>query len=158
MGLDQIAYARRGIPKKVETGILTWFDGKGIEHIEKIFEWEWEDQIEIAEWRNHSSLQSWMEAKWNDKKCPVSKYDKYHYEEGVFNNVALRLTEKDIFELSEKVSSGKLVETYGLISDKNFIEQLKKADLKYKKMDFKFIERSQKFIKKGYSVIYSSSW
>lgn len=159
MGLDQIAYARRGKPKKVETGTTTWLDGKGVERIEKIFEWEWDDQIQIGEWRNHSALQSWMEAKWISKKRPISKYiNKDYYEENVFNNVILKLTKKDIIELSEKVSSGNLFKTYQGISDKKFIDQLIKTDHQYKKIDIKFIECSLEYIKKGYSIIYSSCW
>ena len=103
MGLDQIAYARRGKPKKVETGTTTWLDGKGVERIEKIFEWEWDDQIQIGEWRNHSALQSWMEAKWISKKRPISKYiNKDYYEENVFNNVSLNSQKRTLLNSVKK--------------------------------------------------------
>lgn len=158
MGLDQIACARRGKPQKGSKRRPKKENSKGAENTEKKFEWRWKDQYEFAVWRNHSSLQYWMENKWIKKKRPVIESDKDSYEEDVFNNVDLKLTKKDILELREAVSNGKLFETYGFILDDETSKHFKKADLRYKKADLHFIENALEYLKRGYDIIYSSSW
>ena len=80
MGLDQYATARKGEPRKVpQTWTTTDADGNEEEVVE--YYNEWDDTIELAEWRKHPNLQGWMENLWYEKGG-----------EGEFNCVELELT------------------------------------------------------------------
>ena len=91
MGLDQYATARRGEPRKVpQTWTTTDADGNEKEVVE--YYNEWDDSIELAEWRKHPNLQGWMQELYYEKGG-----------EGSFNCVDLELTLGDLEALEESL-------------------------------------------------------
>ena len=139
MGLDQYATARRGEPRKVpQTWTTTDADGNEKEVVE--YYNEWDDSIELAEWRKHPNLQGWMQELYYEKGG-----------EGSFNCVDLELTLGDLEALEESLDAEALPETVGFFFGEN-------ADDHYAEQDREFIVKARAAIKQGYKVIYSSWW
>ena len=139
MGLDQYATARKGEPRKVpQTWTTTDADGNEEEVVE--YYNEWDDTIELAEWRKHPNLQGWMEELWYEKGG-----------EGEFNCVDLELTLKDLDALEATLDEEALPETAG------FFFGTDSSDY-YAETDREFIVQARAAIKQGYKVIYSSWW
>jgi hypothetical protein len=139
MGLDQYATARRGEPRKVpQTWTTTDADGNEKEVVE--YYNEWDDSIELAEWRKHPNLQGWMQELYYEKGG-----------EGSFNCVDLELTLGDLEALEESLDAEALPETVGFFFGEN-------ADDHYAEQDREFIVKARAAIKQGYTVVYSSWW
>ena len=139
MGLDQYAVARKGEPRKVpQTWTTTDADGNEEEVVE--YYNEWDDTIQLAEWRKHPNLQGWMEELWYEKGG-----------EGQFNCVDLELTLDDLNALEATLDEEALPETSGFFFGDN-------ADDHYAEADREFIVQARAAIKQGYKVIYSSWW
>ena len=126
MGLDQYAYARKGEPKiEVSEG-----------HEEAI----WEDQMELAYWRKHPSLQGWMEQLWREKGG-----------EGEFNCVDVELTDADLDRLEADIKGNNLPDTGGFFFGSN-------SDDCYKEGDLDFIHDAREHLSMGYKIVYTSWW
>ena len=139
MGLDQYATARKGEPRKVpQTWTTTDADGNEEEVVE--YYNEWDDTIELAEWRKHPNLQGWMENLWYEKGG-----------EGEFNCVELELTLENLDALEATLDEEALPETAGFFFGGN-------ADDHYAEADREFIVQARAAIKQGYTVVYSSWW
>ena len=139
MGLDQYAVARKGQPRKVpQTWTTTDADGNEEEVVE--YYNEWDDTIQLAEWRKHPNLQGWMEELWYEKGG-----------EGEFNCVDLELTLEDLDALEATLDEEALPETVG------FFFGTDSSDY-YAETDREFIVQARAAIKQGYKVIYSSWW
>ena len=139
MGLDQYATARKGEPRKVpQTWTTTDADGNEEEVVE--YYNEWDDTIELAEWRKHPNLQGWMEELWYEKGG-----------EGEFNCVELELTLENLDALEATLDEEALPETAGFFFGGN-------ADDHYAEADREFIVQARAAIKQGYTVVYSSWW
>ena len=139
MGLDQYATARKGEPRTVKSE-YTYPDKDGVmkegfeEHL------EWDDTIQLAEWRKHPNLQGWMEELWYEKGG-----------EGEFNCVELELTLENLDALEATLDEEELPETAGFFFGGN-------ADDHYAEADREFIVQARAAIKQGYTVVYSSWW
>ena len=139
MGLDQYATARKGEPRKVpQTWTTTDADGNEEEVVE--YYNEWDDTIQLAEWRKHPNLQGWMEELWYEKGG-----------EGEFNCVDLELTLENLDALEATLDEEELPETVGFFFGSN-------ADDHYAEADREFIVQARAAIKQGYTVVYSSWW
>ena len=139
MGLDQYATARKGEPRKVpQTWTTTDADGNEEEVVE--YYNEWDDTIDLAEWRKHPNLQGWMENLWYEKGG-----------EGEFNCVELEITLNDLNALEATLDEEELPETAGFFFGGN-------ADDHYAEADREFIVQARAAIKQGYTVVYSSWW
>ena len=139
MGLDQYATARKGEPRKVpQTWTTTDADGNEEEVVE--YYNEWDDTIDLAEWRKHPNLQGWMENLWYEKGG-----------EGEFNCVELELTLENLDALEATLDEEALPETAGFFFGGN-------ADDHYAEADREFIVQARAAIKQGYTVVYSSWW
>ena len=139
MGLDQYATARKGEPRKVpQTWTTTDADGNEEEVVE--YYNEWDDTIDLAEWRKHPNLQGWMENLWYEKGG-----------EGEFNCVELEITLNDLNALEATLDEEALPETAGFFFGGN-------ADDHYAEADREFIVQAHAALKKGYTVVYSSWW
>ena len=139
MGLDQYAVARKGQPRKVpQTWTTTDADGNEEEVVE--YYNEWDDTIQLAEWRKHPNLQGWMEELWYEKGG-----------EGEFNCVDLELTLEDLDALEATLDEEALPETVG------FFFGTDSSDY-YAETDREFIVQARAAIKQGYTVVYSSWW
>ena len=139
MGLDQYATARKGEPRKVpQTWTTTDADGNEEEVVE--YYNEWDDTIDLAEWRKHPNLQGWMENLWYEKGG-----------EGEFNCVELEITLNDLNALEATLDEEALPETAGFFFGGN-------ADDHYAEADREFIVQARAAIKQGYTVVYSSWW
>ena len=139
MGLDQYAVARKGEPRTVKSE-YTYTDQDGVEK-EGCEEYlEWDDTIQLAEWRKHPNLQGWMEELWYEKGG-----------EGEFNCVDLELTLEDLDALEATLDEEALPETAGFFFGGN-------ADDHYAEADREFIVQARAAIKQGYKVVYSSWW
>ena len=139
MGLDQYAVARKGEPRKVpQTWTTTDADGNEEEVVE--YYNEWDDTIQLAEWRKHPNLQGWMEELWYEKGG-----------EGEFNCVDLELTLEDLDALEATLDEEALPETVG------FFFGTDSSDY-YAEADREFIVQARAAIKQGYKVVYSSWW
>ena len=139
MGLDQYAVARKGEPRTVKSE-YTYTDQDGVEK-EGFEEYlEWDDTIQLAEWRKHPNLQGWMEELWYEKGG-----------EGEFNCVDLELTLEDLDALEATLDEEELPETVGFFFGSN-------ADDHYAEADREFIVQARAALKKGYKVFYSSWW
>ena len=139
MGLDQYATARKGEPRTVKNE-YTYTDLDGNEHKDVEEYLEWEDTIELAEWRKHPNLQGWMENLWYEKGG-----------EGEFNCVELEITLNDLNALEATLDEEALPETAGFFFGNN-------ADDHYAEADREFIVQARAAIKQGYTVVYSSWW
>ena len=101
MGLDSSAYARKGEPTRVKYDEYTYSDEAGNEVTEDEYEWEWEDEINIGEWRNDYWLEAWMmEVAWVAGR-QVNEADKKHYENGV-----LVLQKNDLLKMKQAIEKG----------------------------------------------------
>ena len=139
MGLDQYATARKGEPRKVpQTWTTTDADGNEEEVVE--YYNEWDDTIDLAEWRKHPNLQGWMENLWYEKGG-----------EGEFNCVELEITLNDLNALEATLDEEALPETAGFFFGGN-------ADDHYAEADREFIVQARAALKQGYKVFYSSWW
>jgi len=139
MGLDQYATARKGEPRKVpQTWTTTDADGNEKEVVEHYNEWD--DSIDLAEWRKHPNLQGWMSDLYYEKGG-----------EGEFNCVDLELTLGDLDALEQTLDDEELPETVGFFFGTN-------ADDHYAETDREFIREARAAIKQGYTVVYSSWW
>ena len=139
MGLDQYATARKGEPRKVpQTWTTTDADGNEEEVVE--YYNEWDDTIELAEWRKHPNLQGWMENLWYEKGG-----------EGEFNCVELELTLENLDALEATLDEEALPETAGFFFGSN-------ADDHYAEADREFIVQARAALKQGYTVVYHSWW
>ena len=139
MGLDQYAVARKGEPRKVsQTWTTTDADGNEEEVVE--YYNEWDDTIQLAEWRKHPNLQGWMQELYYEKGG-----------EGEFNCVDLELTLNDLNALEATLDEEELPETVGFFFGSN-------ADDHYAEADREFIVQARAALKKGYKVFYSSWW
>ena len=139
MGLDQYAVARKGEPRKVpQTWTTTDADGNEKEVVE--YYNEWDDSIELAEWRKHPNLQGWMQELYYEKGG-----------EGEFNCVDLELTLENLDALEATLDEEELPETVGFFFGGN-------ADDHYAEADREFIVQARAAIKEGYKVFYSSWW
>ena len=139
MGLDQYAVARKGEPRKVpQTWTTTDADGNEEEVVE--YYNEWDDTIQLAEWRKHPNLQGWMEELWYEKGG-----------EGEFNCVDLELTLEDLDALEATLDEEELPETVGFFFGGN-------ADDHYAETDREFIVQARAALKQGYKGFYSSWW
>ena len=123
MGLDQYGIARKGEPKTDEDGYTFY-----------------EDEMELAYWRKHPSLQGWMEDLWIEKG-----------NSGEFNCVDVELTLGDLDSMEEALDENALPETVGFFFGENSEEH-------YAEQDREFIREARAAIKQGYKVIYSSWW
>ena len=123
MGLDQYGIARKGEPKTDEDGYTFY-----------------EDEMELAYWRKHPSLQGWMEDLWIEKG-----------NSGEFNCVDVELTLGDLNSMEEALDEHALPETVGFFFGENSEEH-------YAEQDREFIREARAAIKQGYKVIYSSWW
>ena len=139
MGLDQYAVARKGEPRKVPQ---TWTTTDAAGNEEEVVEYynEWDDTIQLAEWRKHPNLQGWMQELYYEKGG-----------EGEFNCVDLELTLEDLDALEATLDEEELPETVGFFFGSN-------ADDHYAEADREFIVQARAAIKQGYKVIYSSWW
>ena len=132
MGLDQYATARKGEPRTVKSE-YTYTDLEGNEH-EGVDEYlEWDNTIELAEWRKHPNLQGWMESLWHVKG-----------NSGEFNCVDLELTLDDLDALEKALDNEALPETAGFFFGGN-------ADDHYAEADREFIVQARAAIKQGYT-------
>jgi len=139
MGLDQYAVARKGEPRTVKSE-YTYTDQDGVEK-EGFEEYlEWDDTIQLAEWRKHPNLQGWMEELWYEKGG-----------EGDFNCVELELTLENLDALEATLDEEALPETAGFFFGGN-------ADDHYAEADREFIVQARAALKQGYTVVYSSWW
>ncbi len=139
MGLDQYAVARKGEPRTVKSE-YTYTDQDGVEK-EGFEEYlEWDDTIQLAEWRKHPNLQGWMEELWYEKGG-----------EGEFNCVDLELTLENLDALEATLDEEELPETAGFFFGGN-------ADDHYAEADREFIVQARAALKQGYTVVYSSWW
>jgi len=139
MGLDQYAVARKGEPRTVKSE-YTYTDQDGVEK-EGFEEYlEWDDTIQLAEWRKHPNLQGWMEELWYEKGG-----------EGEFNCVDLELTLENLDALEATLDEEELPETAGFFFGGN-------ADDHYAEADREFIVQARAALKQGYKVFYSSWW
>ena len=139
MGLDQYATARKGEPRKVpQTWTTTDADGNEEEVVE--YYNEWDDEIQLAEWRKHPNLQGWMQELYYEKGG-----------EGEFNCVDLELTLEDLDALEATLDEEELPETVG------FFFGTDSSDY-YAETDREFIVQARAAIKQGYKVFYSSWW
>ena len=139
MGLDQYATARKGEPRTVKSE-YTYTDQDGVEK-EGFEEYlEWDDTIQLAEWRKHPNLQGWMEELWYEKGG-----------EGDFNCVELELTLENLDALEATLDEEELPETSGFFFGGN-------ADDENAEADREFIVQARAAIKQGYTVVYSSWW
>ena len=139
MGLDQYATARKGEPRTVKSE-YSYTDLEGNEH-EGVDEYlEWDDTIQLAEWRKHPNLQGWMESLWREKGG-----------EGEFNCVDVVITLQDLDALEATLDEEALPETAGFFFGGN-------ADDHYAEADREFIVQARAAIKQGYTVVYSSWW
>ena len=139
MGLDQYATARKGEPRKVpQTWTTTDADGNEEEVVE--YYNEWDDEIQLAEWRKHPNLQGWMQELYYEKGG-----------EGEFNCVDLELTLEDLDALEATLDEEELPETVGFFFGSN-------ADDHYAEADREFIVQARAALKQGYKVFYSSWW
>ena len=139
MGLDQYATARKGEPRKVpQTWTTTDADGNEEEVVE--YYNEWDDTIQLAEWRKHPNLQGWMQELYYEKGG-----------EGEFNCVDVELTLEDLDALEATLDEEELPETVGFFFGGN-------ADDHYAEADREFIVQARAALKKGYKVFYSSWW
>ena len=123
MGLDQYGIARKGEPKTDEDGYTFY-----------------EDEMELAYWRKHTSLQGWMEDLWIEKG-----------NSGEFNCVDVELTLGDLDSMEEALDENALPETVGFFFGENSEEH-------YAEQDREFIREARAAIKQGYTVVYSSWW
>ena len=123
MGLDQYGIARKGEPKTDEDGYTFY-----------------EDEMELAYWRKHPSLQGWMEDLWIEKG-----------NSGEFNCVDVELTLGDLDSMEEALDENALPETVGFFFGENSEEH-------YAEQDREFIREARAAIKQGYKVVYSSWW
>ena len=123
MGLDQYGIARKGEPKTDEDGYTFY-----------------EDEMELAYWRKHPSLQGWMEDLWIEKG-----------NSGEFNCVDVELTLGDLDSMEEALDENALPETVGFFFGENSEEH-------YAEQDREFIVNARAAIKQGYTVVYSSWW
>ena len=123
MGLDQYGLARKGEPKTDEDGYTFY-----------------EDEMELAYWRKHPSLQGWMEDLWIEKG-----------NSGEFNCVDVELTLGDLDSMEEALDENALPETVGFFFGENSEEH-------YAEQDREFIREARAAIKQGYKVVYSSWW
>ena len=123
MGLDQYGIARKGEPKTDEDGYTFY-----------------EDEMELAYWRKHPSLQGWMEDLWIEKG-----------NSGEFNCVDVELTLGDLDSMEEALDENALPETVGFFFGENSEEY-------YAEQDREFIREARAAIKQGYKIIYSSWW
>ena len=139
MGLDQYATARKGEPHKIEEE-YTYTDQDGTEQKGVNEYLQWDDTIQLAEWRKHPNLQGWMEELWYEKGG-----------EGEFNCVELELTLENLDALEATLDEEALPETAGFFFGSN-------ADDHYAEADREFIVQARAAIKQGYKVIYSSWW
>ena len=139
MGLDQYATARKGEPRTVKSE-YTYTDQDGVEK-EGFEEYlEWDDTIQLAEWRKHPNLQGWMQELYYEKGG-----------EGEFNCVDLELTLNDLNALEATLDEEELPETVGFFFGSN-------ADDHYAEADREFIVQARAALKQGYKVFYSSWW
>ena len=139
MGLDQYAVARKGEPRTVKSE-YTYTDQDGVEK-EGFEEYlEWDDTIQLAEWRKHPNLQGWMQELYYEKGG-----------EGEFNCVDLELTLNDLNALEATLDEEELPETVGFFFGSN-------ADDHYAEADREFIVQALAALKQGYKVFYSSWW
>ncbi len=122
MGLDQDACATKG--KKIETNYDVYY----------------EEQINLAYWRKHPSLQGWME-------------DLYRANggEGEFNNVEVELDREDLESLRDFVTGGDLPKTEGFFFGSG-------NDEHYKEQDLTFVKEALELVDAGYTIRYSSWW
>ena len=139
MGLDQYATARKGEPRTVKSE-YTYTDQDGIEKEGSEEYLEWDDSMELANWRKHPNLQGWMEELWYEKGG-----------EGDFNCVELELTLENLDALEATLDEEALPETAGFFFGGN-------ADDHYAEADREFIVQARAAIKQGYTVVYSSWW
>ena len=123
MGLDQYGIARKGEPKTDEDGYTFY-----------------EDEMELAYWRKHPSLQGWMEDLWIEKG-----------NSGEFNCVDVELTLGDFDSMEDALDENALPETVGFFFGENSEEH-------YAEQDREFIVNARAAIKQGYTVVYSSWW
>ena len=123
MGLAQYGIARKGEPKTDEDGYTFY-----------------EDEMELAYWRKHPSLQGWMEDLWIEKG-----------NSGEFNCVDVELTLGDLDSMEEALDENALPETVGFFFGENSEEH-------YAEQDREFIREARAAIKQGYKVVYSSWW
>ena len=139
MGLDQYAVARKGEPRTVKSE-YTYTDQDGVEK-EGFEEYlEWDDTIQLAEWRKHPNLQGWMQELYYEKGG-----------EGEFNCVDLELTLNDLNALEATLDEEELPEPVGFFFGSN-------ADDHYAEADREFIVQARAALKQGYKVFYSSWW
>jgi len=139
MGLDQYAVARKGEPRTVKSE-YTYTDQDGVEK-EGFEEYlEWDDTIQLAEWRKHPNLQGWMENLYHEKGG-----------EEEFNCVDLELTLENLDALEATLDEEELPETAGFFFGGN-------ADDHYAEADREFIVQARAALKQGYKVFYSSWW
>ena len=139
MGLAQYAVARKGEPRTVKSE-YTYTDQDGVEK-EGFEEYlEWDDTIQLAEWRKHPNLQGWMQELYYEKGG-----------EGEFNCVDLELTLNDLNALEATLDEEELPETVGFFFGSN-------ADDHYAEADREFIVQARAALKQGYKVFYSSWW
>jgi len=139
MGLDQYATARKGEPRTVKSE-YTYTDQDGIEKEGSEEYLEWDDSIELANWRKHPNLQGWMEELWREKGG-----------EGEFNCVEVEITLEDLDALEATLDEEELPETAGFFFGDN-------ADSHYAETDREFIVQARAAIKQDYTVVYSSWW
>ena len=139
MGLDQYATARKGESHKIEEE-YTYTDEDGVEQKGVNEYLQWDDTIQLAEWRKHPNLQGWMQELWYEKGG-----------EGEFNCVELEITLDDLNALEATLDEEELPETVGFFFGSN-------ADDHYAEADREFIVQARAAIKQGYKVIYSSWW
>ena len=139
MGLDQYGIARKGAARKVpQTWTTTDADGNEEEVVE--YYNEWDDTIQLAEWRKHPNLQGWMQELYYEKGG-----------EGEFNCVDVELTLEDLDALEATLDEEALPETAG------FFFGTDSSDY-YAEADREFIVQARAAIKQGYTVVYSSWW
>jgi hypothetical protein len=117
MGLDQYAYARK--PNS-------------------------DDQVELAYWRKHPSLQGWMANLWVSR-CPGQ------IEVDDFNCVELELFWDDLTALEIAIRDRQLPLTHGFFFGSGNDEQ-------YRERDLKFITDAKAELFLGLRVFYSPSW
>jgi hypothetical protein len=135
MGLDMYAYVGRSGQHDEFYDKADW-DEKTNELVGPVSK-----PIEIAYWRKHPSLHSFME------KLAERKNLKYK----IFNNVELELTWEDVDELEHAIRHGQLPFTEGFFFGKP-------ADNVYYEEDLKFCVDAKAELFLGLKVFYNSSW
>lgn len=107
------------------------------------FKMDDEFKKELAYWRKHNALHSWMEKLYREKGGDALS----------FNCIPMRLTEEDLNKLIEDAKALLLASQTGFFWGSQY-----NYDAEYAKQDIDFAYKALAEIAKGYAVYYDSWW